>query len=384
MRGWRAAAAAAILIAICACAEASDRVRLVFIGDVMAHMPQVTAAKTKDGYDFRPQFARVLPLFEGAEVIANFETVMAGSREKFSGYPTFNTPDELADALAWAGIRTVTVSNNHALDRREGGLLRTLDVMDRAGIRWTGAARRGDPRFEPLVIERDGFRIALLNYTYGTNVPPSAARSADVRLNVISEQNIRAGLARARAASPDIIAVCPHWGDEYVYEPRDRDIRTAALCIEGGADLVIGTHPHVLQRIEPRSRDGAPAAVAWSLGNFVSNQRTEPRERSVILAADFVREEGRTRLVRIAVAPTWVSVRQYEGRRRYEVLYAGSGGSSLNAGVPASELKRARDAGAKALAFLGASSEPDEQGYYTIWSEERPDELPRPTRSSPK
>ena len=368
---------------------AADRARLVFIGDIMAHDKQLEAASGDKGYDFGPQFRRVLPLFYDALVVGNLETVFAGAESGFTGYPEFNTPDQLAEALVRAGVHVVTLANNHILDRREWGAARTLDVLDDAGLLWTGIVRDADDLNRPLVVDYEGFKIAILRYTYGSNWPPTKnAASADVLLNIISPEAVTAGLAEAKTLSPDLTVACFHWGNEYVFEPTKRDRAIAALCFENGADLVIGTHPHVLQPVEVRSADEpseSPRLVVWSLGNFVSNQRTLPRERSVVLAVDVERaKDGEAIIRRVSVAPTWVSARWEGARRRFEVVYAGAGGPFNHAGLPAGELKKARAAGELVLKFLGAWEEADAAGFYTLWDARSPDLLPSPGRKSPQ
>lgn len=373
-----------LMLLIVSTAEAGERLRMAFIGDVMAHDRQLEAARRGDAYDFSPQFARIARLFDGSLVVANFETVMAGSKGRgYTGYPTFNTPDSLADALVSAGVDVVTVANNHILDRGESGLLRTLDVLDASGLRWVGATRGESTLCEPIVVERDGVRVAIVNFTYGTNVPPRSPKTASVP--VISRDAVARSMARARALSPDITVACLHWGIEYVYEPRKSDRDIAALCAAEGADLVIGTHPHVLQPIEVVEAGGRPRLMAWSLGNFVSFQRTLPRERSVVLAVDFERAaDGTMRMVGTSAAPTWVSARHEGGRRRIEVVYAGEGGGFNHAGLPASEVKRARAAGRRVIDFLGTIGEADERGFYRLWSADAPHVTPKPRIASPE
>ena len=366
--------------------EAGERVRLIFTGDIMAHKEQIDAARRKDApYDFAPQFRRVAPLFADALAVGNLETVFAGERAAYAGYPAFNTPDELADAIAAAGIQVVTLANNHILDRRERGAARTIDVLDAAGLLWTGLAKSADEAGSPLVVEYEGLRAAFLNYSYGSNIAPSGSVSRDVFMNIMEDSAVAKGLSRARAASCDLTVVCLHWGNEYQFTPTKRSRAVADMCFAGGADIVIGTHPHVLQPIEVRSADGSPRLVAWSLGNFVSNQRTEPRERSVLLAVDVEKhQDAGARIKRVAVAPTWVSSTRAGGRRKFEVVYAGMGGRFNHAGLPGAELSKARSAGRLVLEFLGARGGPDDDGFYTLWDAASPDVLPVPGRKSPQ
>ena len=368
------------------------RARALFIGDIMAHDQQLDAAATRRNgaveWDFAPQFRRVRPLFWGdALIVGNLETTFAGPERGYAGYPSFNTPDSLADALVALGVRVVTLANNHILDRGAGGARRTVEVLNRSGILWTGLGLDDVPENDALLVEHGGLRWAFVNYSYGSN---RLLSSSDVHLNVISDSAISEGLARARTLSPDIITACFHWGQEYHFVPSDHQRRAAEAALAQGAHLVIGTHPHVLQPMELRlaSSDYGPDArlVAWSLGNFVSFQRTLPRERSCVLAVEVEKAaEGEgARLVRVSVAPTRVALVPSGRGRRAEVVYAGTGGSFNHAGLPALELERTQRAGGRILDFLGVDGEPDENGFYTLWCAEDPGRLPIPRLRSPR
>lgn len=370
------------------------RARALFVGDIMAHRQQLATAEARDAdgtkyWDFRPQFLRVKPLLAGdALVVGNLETTFAGEHRGYAGYPSFNTPDALADALTDLGVDLVTLANNHILDRGAEGARRTTEVLDRAGLPWTGLGLDGVPRNDALLMEHGGLRWAFVNYSYGSNRTLS---SSDVQLNVISDAAISEGLARAWALRPDIVVACFHWGNEYQFVPSIHQKKAAEAALSGGAHLVIGTHPHVLQPMEVRmdhSGSGPAEArlVAWSLGNFVSFQRTLPRERSCVLAIDVEKPSERegVRLVRVSVAPTRVSLVLRGRGRRAEVVYAGTGGSFNHFGLSPSERERNLSAGRSVLEFLGAWDEPDTKGFYTLWSAEDPLRLPVPRRKSPK
>jgi poly-gamma-glutamate synthesis protein (capsule biosynthesis protein) len=360
------------------------RARAVFIGDIMVHEQQLDAARYGASWDFKPHFRRVKPLFRESLAVGNLETVFAGENKKFSGYPAFNTPDELADALSDLGVNIVMLANNHILDKGLDAAARTTRVLDDEGILWAGVASPDAPD-EPLVVEYAGLKWAFVNYTYGSNMPVKPSVSGDLALNVISDGAIVSGLARAGAYEPDITVAFFHWGLEYKHSPTKSQRRTAALSLANSADIVIGAHPHVLQPVEVASSDRGYAAVAYSLGNFVSFQRTKPRERSVILAIDVEKAPGgRAGISRVSVAPTWVSARNQAGRRAVEVVYAGTGGQFNHAGLPAVELAAARSAGGLALEYLGAAKEPDEDGFYTLWESASPDIIPESGRKSPE
>jgi len=380
---------AVILLSFTGVSSASNddgtvRARVVFIGDIMVHDQQLEAAKYGASWDFKPQFHRVKPLFRRSLSVGNLETVFAGAKRKYAGYPAFNTPDELAVALSDLEIDIVMLANNHILDHGLDAALRTTKVLDDTGISWTGLSSQYDPD-APLIFEYGGLKWAFVNYSYGSNSARQLTKSEDLKLNLINDDAIVSGLKLASAYEPDITVAFFHWGAEYQYTPSKSQRHTAELCLSNGANLVIGAHPHVLQPIEVTASGKGYAVVAYSLGNFVSNQRTKPRERSVILAIDVEKKQGeRAAVSRVSIAPTWVSARMEGGRRRIEAVYAGSGGQFNHAGLPAMELTKARSAGAAVLDFLGASADPDQDGFYTLWDALSPDNLPRSRRAKPE
>jgi len=347
----------------------------------MTHAEQLERARVAEAWDFSPQFRRVKPLFNNALAVGNLETVFAGGKD-FTGYPAFNTPDELALALADLGVDVLTLANNHILDKGASGAARTTMVLDDAGIQWTGLGYGEIGSNEALTVEYGGVRWAFVSYSYASN---RVLTYSEVHLNTISDAAVTAGLHNARLSSPDVIVACFHWGNEYQFIPTKRQREIAALCLKNGATLVIGTHPHVLQPIEVVSSDLGYRVVAYSLGNFISYQRTLPRERSVIMAVDFDRSpRGGFRISRVSVAPTWVSVTRGRGGRLIEVVYAGESTRFNHAGFEAASLLRAKTAGKAVLDFLGARGDADDEGFYTIWDAAYPDILPKSGRKSPQ
>ncbi len=375
---------------LCSCSYAETRARFIFIGDIMTHDQQLDAARNKhnpESYDFSPQFRRVKPLLENAFLVGNLETVFAGRSKKlrYAGFPFFNTPDVLAELLSKdLHVDLLTLANNHIFDRKTSGARRTVQVLNSQDIAWIGLGLDDVASNDAVLLENDGIRAAFINHTYGSNEWP---KSKDVHLNVISSADITKSLERAKSLSPDIIIACFHWGNEYHFSPNIHQKRAADIAFENGVDLIIGTHPHVLQPVEVRiSSDDKVKAVAWSLGNFVSFQRTLPRERSIILAAEFVKDdEGITRLVKLSEAPLYVIA---PGQKRTEVTYAGTDEkiiASLDfSGLNKSQLNNLRTIGRQVNEFLGAQNETDEYGFYTLWDEKSFDVLPKSKRKTPK
>ncbi len=381
------------LLALCEVVHAETRARFIFIGDIMVHQQQLDAAlykgkdKSRKGtYDFNPQFRRIKPLIEDAFLVGNLETVFAGTGKRlhYSGYPLFNTPDTFTDTLNDLKIDLLTLANNHMFDRGSAGARRTTEVLDSADLNWVGLGLDDIPSNDAVLLENDGITAAFVNYSYGSNLWP---KSSDVHLNTISETRIKAGIERAKSLSPDVIIALFHWGNEYHFQPNVHQKNAANWAFNSGADLIVGTHPHVLQPVEVRiESDDTVKAVAWSLGNFVSFQRTLPRERTCILSAEFLKnDEGFTRLVRISVAPLYVVA---PGQKRTEVTYAGSNEDIIGKlnfdGLSKSQLNNLRSIGKNVLEFLGAQNRFDEYGFNILWSEESFDVLPVSRRKSPR
>ena len=373
-----------MLSAVCAYGE--TRARFLFIGDIMVHDQQLDAARKKDTYDFSPSFRRIKPLLQGEFLVGNLETVFAGTGKKlrYAGYPLFNTPDIFTENLINDfEVDLLTLANNHIFDRGAAGARRTVEVLKSADIPCIGLGLDEIPSNDAIVLDNNGIRAAFINHSYGSNIMP---KNSDVHLNVISSADIAQSMSRARALSPDVIIALFHWGNEYHFSPNIHQKRAAEWAFDEGASLIVGTHPHVLQPVEVRIESGDVKAVAWSLGNFVSFQRTLPRERSIILAAEFVKDdEGVTRLAGLSAVPTYVVA---PGRKRTEVTYAGSEESIIDLlnfeGLSKSQLASVRNIGRSVLEFLGAQKGTDDYGYSILWREESADVLPVSRRKSPR
>lgn len=252
-------------------AQDTTRLSLLFLGDIMQHDSQITDAfdPATKRYDYAPCFQFVKPYIQSADLaIGNLEVTLAGV--PYKGYPQFSAPDELVYTLKEIGMDALVTANNHCVDRGKKGLERTIDVLDSVGILHTGtfvdeAARLND---YPLILQKNGFKLALLNYTYGTNGLPVYKPNV---VNRIDTTQIREDLGQARKLKPDAVIVFMHWGAEYQSLPNKSQVDLAEFCFHHGAQLVIGAHPHVIQPMEWRKSKNQ--LVTYSLGNFVSGQR---------------------------------------------------------------------------------------------------------------
>lgn len=259
------------IIAFRVSAQDTTRLSLVFLGDIMQHDSQITDAydQKTGGYNYNPCFQYIKPYIEAADVaIGNLEVTLAG--RPYKGYPQFSAPDELLVALKDLGLDVIVTANNHSADRGQGGVERTITLLDSFNILHAGTYETPaeKDRLHPLILERQGFRLAVLNYTYGTNGLPVSKPNV---VNMLDTAAIRKDLQKAVSLKPDMIIVFPHWGLEYQSLPSKSQKEMTAFFFRHGAHLVIGSHPHVLQPMEWRKRDNQ--LIAYSLGNFVSGQR---------------------------------------------------------------------------------------------------------------
>jgi poly-gamma-glutamate capsule biosynthesis protein CapA/YwtB (metallophosphatase superfamily) len=303
---------------------AADSVTVAAVGDIMAHDSQLQAAwdGTRNAYDFGPVFRYVQDLVSSADLaVGNFETTLPGRRDRVSGYPAFGAPDALAAALRDAGFDLLNTANNHCADKGRDGLIRTLDALDTLGLRHVGTYRDSADygRNGVQFVERRGIRIAFVSYTYGTN----GSLPAGCVVSVLDSSAIAADMRFARAAEPDFIVAMLHFGTEYATEPDSSQVRWAGLLFDEGADVVLGGHPHVLQRWEKSRRTDrlgrtADRLAVYSLGNFVSNQRTPNRDGGMVFFFTLRRAEseagGFERTVENPSAvPVWVFDRLTDG-----------------------------------------------------------------------
>lgn len=265
----------AALIAAVALQAQAEKVRLLFVGDMMQHQPQINAAARADttgGYDYSDCFRLMTPMTEWADAsVCNFEVTLAG--QPYKGYPTFSAPDEFLDAMVETGFDVYLTANNHCCDRRQKGLERTIAQMLQRNLQQAGTYTDAEDRAEryPLIVERKGMKIAMLNYTYGTNgIKPTAPNV----VNYIDTTQIKLDIASARHLEADYIITCIHWGIEYQNKQNAEQTALAYWLIDNGVDHVIGSHPHVVQPIEKyRTPDGREHLIVYSLGNVISNQQ---------------------------------------------------------------------------------------------------------------
>ena len=306
--------------------SSQERITLLFVGDLMQHQAQIDAAHVSEGkYDYSSCFSLIKEQISQADLaIGNLEVTLGG--RPYRGYPMFSAPDEYLQAIKDAGFDILLTANNHCLDRGKKGMERTIQLLDSSGIRYAGTYKNLSERRQryPLFINRNGFRIALLNYTYGTN--GIKATSPNI-VNYIDKNTILQDIQSAKARQPDAIIACMHWGEEYQTKPNSEQKRLANLLFENGVDIILGSHPHVLQPMEKKEitlEDGMTKEcfVIYSLGNFMSGQVKEGTRDSIILNLDIKKsgETGKTTISKVDYIPIYMYKSTTGNTKRYKIL----------------------------------------------------------------
>lgn len=283
-----------------------QRLRMWFGGDVMQHLPQVESARRGEGFDYTACFAALAPHLHAADLaVVNFETTLT-RRGPYTGYPRFRSPVALAEALRDAGIDVALLANNHCCDGGASGIRTSIEELNRCGIRHTGVfADSADyRRNHPLYLTSQGLRLALVNYTYGTNGLPVPR---GMIVNHIDTVQMARDVAAARASGVDFVVACLHWGTEYERRENATQRALAEFLFRQGVDVIVGSHPHVVQPW----RCDTSRVVLYSLGNLVSNQRRRYTDGGLTAEVEAVRQPDGRMSYRLTPTPVWVAMPGY-------------------------------------------------------------------------
>jgi poly-gamma-glutamate synthesis protein (capsule biosynthesis protein) len=299
-----------------------QKISLLFMGDIMGHDSQIKAAGVPgtDEYDYREVFMHVKPIIGSSDFsAANLEVTLAGP--PYKGYPQFSSPAALAAACADAGIDCLFTANNHSADRGRSGIVSTLDRLDSIGMPHTGTFRNHIPRdtLQPLIVNRNGISVALLNYTYGTNGIPV---TPPVVVNMLEKERITADILKARELNPDVLILALHWGTEYDTIPSEDQTQLANYFFYKGVDIIIGSHPHVIQKMIWQKDNPVfkNKAIAYSLGNFISNQRQPRTDGGSMVKIELTKNDSSVMISDAGYYLTWVYTPVENGRMRFYIL----------------------------------------------------------------
>lgn len=268
--------------------EEEKVISFIGVGDNLIHDSIFRDAELADGtYDFKPLYENVSEDIEEADIaFLNQETISAGDDYAYSGYPAFNTPSEIAQDMSDLGFDLVNGATNHSLDYDYPGALNSLAVWnEQEDVVYTGVYESQADRDEIRTIEREGVTFSFLTYTYGTNgIEPDTS----YRVAYFDEEQIRQDVANAKTVS-DVVIVSAHWGDENTQEVNEMQRTYAQLFADLGVDVVIGTHPHILQPIEwVTGANQNQTLVVYSLGNFIAHSLTDYNTLGGMVTFDFI------------------------------------------------------------------------------------------------
>ncbi len=297
-------------------------ISFLFMGDIMGHQSQINSAfdSISQTYNYDEVFKDVSPVFKSVDfAIANLEVTLAG--KPYRGYPRFSSPDELAVACKNSGINILATANNHSCDRGTKGILRTIKVLDSINIKHTGIFSSFEDREKNnlLIINKNNIKVGILNYTYGTN---GIEVKKPTIVNISSTSLIASDLQKYKKENLDKLIVVIHWGTEYRTSPNEKQIKLAKFMFENGVDIIIGSHPHVLQKMEyiPAEEDTKEKLIAYSLGNFVSNQRTSPRDGGAMLKFTLRKQNNKVNIIDYGYYLTWVNKPIINGKAQFHIL----------------------------------------------------------------
>lgn len=260
--------------------EPDVSVRIRATGDIMFHPSQLDGAYdyATNTYNFENSFKAIKSIIEEADIaIANFEGTTAGNEVyAYQGYPLFNAPDQVLDAIKDAGFDILSTANNHSLDTRKAGIIRTIEQIKARGMDPVGTyIEKPDTRV--LIKEVKGIKFAFMSYTEIVNGLESVLSpyDLDAMVNIFNESKMIEDILYAKEQKADVIIALLHWGDEYSRIQAQRQEILADMLFREGVDLILGSHPHVIQPTQTLEYGGKTKFVAYSMGNFLSNQRVE-------------------------------------------------------------------------------------------------------------
>lgn len=296
------------------------------VGDLMCHSTQFNYAFVEnDSFNFDPVYNYLKDYFVSPDLmIGNFETVIAKKKGKYKGYPYFDTPIDFLTSLKNNGFDLLFTANNHSLDQKEKGVIRTLNAFEESNIIPVGTFSSHEKKEEISICNINGIKFIFLAYSYGTNgvyIP----EGKDYLINLIKKKKIKNDILKAKNLNPDIILVYYHTGIEYSRTISNKQKELVASTFNYGADIILASHPHVVLPVEKRALSNSKldtGFVAYSLGNFISNQRWRYSDAGLILNFRISKNLQSENLVldEVSYIPTWVFKGKIKNKREYVIL----------------------------------------------------------------
>ncbi|WNZ89245.1 CapA family protein [Streptococcus iniae] len=293
--------------------EVSKTARVVANGDILIHDVLYESAQISPGkYDFTPYFEYVKEHISKADLaIGDYEGTIS-SEYPLAGYPLFNAPIDIADAIKETGYDVVDLAHNHILDSGLAGALNTKEVFKKRGIDSIGVYKKNRNDEEFLIKKVNGIKIAILGYSYGYNGMEGnlSQTEYDSHMSDLDPEKIKKEIKKAEKLA-DVTIVMPQMGTEYALEPTEDQKLLYRKMVDWGADLILGGHPHVVEPSETITKNGQKKLIIYSMGNFISNQRLETvddiwTERGLLMDVTFEKKGKHTRIKTAKAHPTMV------------------------------------------------------------------------------
>lgn len=321
----------------------STSINLTAVGDVMAHSPQLKAQydSNSNTYSFDNNFKYIKKYIETSDLsIANLETTLAGEDIGYSSYPTFNTPDAIASALKNTGFDIISTINNHTFDKGSHGFDRTLSVLKELNFETVGT-KSNVYDDDYIIKDINGIKLGITSYSYGDIINSDKylngikiSDECKERANIFSSSNVNDAFNTinntiSKLNDTDMQILIIHWGNEYQRVPSKFQSELAQLLSDAGVDIIIGSHPHVVQPVEMiKSSDGSnETLIVYSLGNLISNQRKETlgnsyTEDGLIISIDINKDSSNSDayVSNVKCIPTWVNKYSDNNKFVYEVV----------------------------------------------------------------
>lgn len=303
------------------------------VGDIMLHQGNLNSAYDSKSrkYDFTGFFEHVKPYLSSSDLtIANFETVTAGTGIKYRSYPLFNSPDSILPALSGSGIDILSTANNHCLDWGINGLTRTIQKIREYNMVNIGSSINGNDKY--IIKEVKGIKIAILSYSQFFNGHEAKLSSRDKTkyLSTLNETQIQSDIKAVKGKGADAVITVLHWGNEYHRSPSTYQTNLSKKILSWGADIILGSHPHVIQKSEIVKSNGKNKFIIYSMGNFISGyRRTDKAKRmNKVFTEDGViitlKLEKDTKIginiKEVNYIPTWVDLNYLKNKPVYKIL----------------------------------------------------------------
>ncbi len=275
------------------------------MGDNLIHSPIFKQSKKDDGtYDFLPKYKDVAEMIKSADIaFINQETPMCGEEYGYHNYPQFNTPQQMGRDLVTLGFDVIGFANNHMNDQRSAAMEKMIDFTDTLDALTVGLYRNKEDYESIRVLEKDGVKIAFLAYTYGVNIGPS--KDTETVIPIYNDEILTRHITYAKDIS-DVVIVSIHWGKEDRHKVTDGQIETAQLIANLGADVILGHHPHVIQKVEwLNGKNGNRTLCYYSLGNGISSQDYLKNMVGITASFDIVSTNGECTIENAAAIPTF-------------------------------------------------------------------------------